>query len=69
MFEFYRISVGGSNTSLSKTHYTFKLKPKCARGVKPNSSGVKHFLEGVKKHLGGFNPPTPTPENLPMHCC
>ena len=41
-------------------------KPKCARGVKQNSSGVKHFLEGVKKNLGGFNPPyPPPPENLP----
>ena len=27
-------------------------KPKCARGVKRNSSGVKHLLEGVKKNLG-----------------
>ena len=26
-------------------------------GVKQNSSGIKHFLEGVKKNLGGFNPP------------
>ena len=33
-------------------------KPKCTRGVKQNSSGVKHFLNtGVKKNLGGFNPP------------
>ena len=24
-------------------------KPKCARGVKRHSSGVKHFLKGVKK--------------------
>ena len=24
-------------------------------GVKQNSSGVKHFLEGVKKNLGEFN--------------
>ena len=23
-------------------------------GVKQNSSGVKHFLEGVKKNLGGI---------------
>ena len=28
-------------------------KPKCARGAKRNSSGVKHFLEGVKKSFGG----------------
>ena len=27
-------------------------KPKCTTGVKQNSSGVKHFLEGVKKNLG-----------------
>ena len=26
---------------------------KCARGVKRHSSGVKHFLKGVKKNLGG----------------
>ena len=30
-------------------------KSKHTRGVKQNSSGVKHFLEGVKKNLGGFN--------------
>ena len=33
--------------------------------VKQNSSGVKHFLEGVKKNLGGCNPPNP-PENPPI---
>ena len=36
-------------------------KPKCARGVKRNSSGVKqwvkYFLERVKENLGEFNPP------------
>ena len=41
-------------------------KPKCAREVRQNSGGVKHFLEGVKKNLGGFNPPNPPPENPPM---
>ena len=42
-------------------------KPKCARGAKRNSSGLKHFLEDVKKNFGGggFNPPNP-PENPPM---
>ena len=29
-------------------------KPKCARGVKRNTSGVKHFPKGVKKILGGL---------------
>ena len=28
-------------------------------GVKQNSGGVKHFLEGVRKNLGGFTPPPP----------
>ena len=32
---------------------------KCARRVKRNFSGVKHFLEGVKKHLGELAPLTP----------
>ena len=32
-------------------------KPKCTREVERNSSGVKHFLKGVKKNLGGFNSP------------
>ena len=33
-------------------------KPKCARGMKRHSSGVKHFLKGIKKNLV-VNPPTP----------
>ena len=28
-------------------------KPKCARRVKRHSSGVKHFLKGIKKNVGG----------------
>ena len=40
-------------------------KPKCARVVKRHSSGVKHFPSGVKKNLGGFNPPLTLPENPP----
>ena len=35
------------------------------QGVKRNSSGIKHFLKGVMKNLGGLTPLTP-PENLPM---
>ena len=34
-------------------------------GVERNSSGVKHFLKGAKKNLGGFNPLNP-PETPPM---
>ena len=42
-------------------------KPKCARGVKRHSSGVKHFLKGDEKNLGGVTSPNPPPaENLPM---
>ena len=35
--------------------------------VKQHSSGVKHFLEGLRKIYEGFNPPPVTPPgNLPM---
>ena len=56
-------------------------KPYCARGVKQLSSGVKHFLKGVKKNLGGgFNPLTPrksahesftnqSTDPTVFHCC
>ena len=33
--------------------------PKCTRGVKRHSSGVKHVPKGVKKNLGGLTPPNP----------
>ena len=39
-----------------------KWQTKVRQGVKRNSSGVKLFLEGVKKNLGGLTPP----ENPPM---
>ena len=41
-------------------------KPKCARVVKRHSSGVKHFPSGVKKNLGGFNPPPNPPRKSAM---
>ena len=31
-------------------------KPKCTKGVKQHSSGIEHFLKGVKKTLGGLTP-------------
>ena len=36
-----------------------KWQTKVRQGVKRNSSGVKHFLKGVKKNLGGLTPLTP----------
>ena len=36
-------------------------------GVKRHSSGVKHFLEGVEKNLGGFSPPNP-PQKIHPWC-
>ena len=39
----------------------------CAREVKRHSSGVKHFLKGVKKNLGGGLTPLTPPENPPMY--
>ena len=38
-----------------------KWQTKVRQGVKRNSSGVKHFLKGVKKNLGGLTPPNPPP--------
>ena len=35
-------------------------------GVERNSSGVKHFVKGVKKNLGGFKPPLTPPKNPPI---
>ena len=42
-----------------------KWQTKVRKGVKRNSSRVKHFLKGVEKNLGGLTPLTP-PENPPM---
>ena len=41
-------------------------KPKFARGVEQNSRGVKHFLKGIKKNLGGLTPP-PNPPRKSDH--
>ena len=40
-----------------------KWQTKVHQGVKQNSSGVKHFLKGVKKNLGagGLTPLNPPP--------
>ena len=41
-----------------------KWQTKVCRGVKQNSCGVKHFPEGVKKNVGGVNPPNPPPQKI-----
>ena len=55
-----------NNAILDALEGAWNGKPNCARSVKRNSSGVKHFLEGVKKNLGGSYPPPNPPENPPM---